>query len=134
MRPIYIDKTTDKILKEYLDSRTDNHVALFITRNGDRLTTNGAYSRVKTVRQRAGINKKVHPHTFRHSCATDLLMNGADLFSVAEFMGHANVATTRRYLHIANRQLRKNYDRFHTDVFKQKTCGKTTRKHKKNSH
>lgn len=121
MRTVYIDDGTEKILNEYLETRTDNYVALFITRKGDRLTGNGAYSRVKTVRQRANINKKVHPHTFRHSCATDMLINGADIFSVAEVLGHANISTTKRYLHVANMQLRKNYDKYHTDVSKPKS-------------
>lgn len=129
MRMIYIDKGTEKILGEYLDSRTDDIAALFITRKGDRLTTNGAYSRVRTVRRRANINKQVHPHTFRHSCATDMLNNGADIYSVAEVLGHANINTTKRYLHIANRQLRKNYDKYHTDATKKprkrsRSCGK----------
>lgn len=118
MRMVYIDKGTEKILNEYLDTRTDDNVALFVTRKGDRLTTNGAYSRVRTVRRRANINKKVHPHTFRHSCATDMLNNGADIYSVAEVLGHANINTTKRYLHVANRQLRKNYDKYHTDATK----------------
>lgn len=130
LRTIYIDRSTDKILKEYLNTRNDKQVALFVTRRGTRMTISGAHSRIRTVRQRAGINKKVHPHTFRHSCATDMLMNGADIFSVAEVMGHSNIATTRRYLHIANRQIRKNYDKYHTDALRdtqkiEKGCGKT---------
>jgi site-specific recombinase XerD len=61
----------------------------------------------------AGLGKKVTPHTFRHSYATDLLSNAADLRSVQELLGHKNVATTQRYTHVTNKRLRDIHEQFH---------------------
>jgi integrase/recombinase XerD len=62
----------------------------------------------------AGISKKVTPHTWRHSYATNLLSHGADLRSVQELLGHKNVATTQMYTHVTNKQLREIHERFHS--------------------
>lgn len=62
----------------------------------------------------SGLSKKVTPHTFRHTYATDLLAHGADLRSVQELLGHKNVSTTQIYTHVANKGLRDIHERFHS--------------------
>ena len=63
--------------------------------------------------KRAGLAKKVTPHTLRHTYATDLLSHGADLRSVQEFLGHKSVATTQVYTHVTNKRLRDIHEKFH---------------------
>ena len=67
----------------------------------------------EAVKKRAEINKKVTPHTIRHSYATDLLQNGADIRSVQLLLGHANIGTTQIYTHITDRHLREIHKKFH---------------------
>jgi site-specific recombinase XerD len=122
-RPIFISPSAANWIKLYLDSRRDNYVPLFIHYSGSksslddgrytRLTPRSVQRLIKRYSKQAGITKDVTPHTLRHSFATDLLMNGADLRSVQALLGHANISTTQVYTHITDPQLKSVHERFH---------------------
>ena len=122
-RPIFISDNAASWLGEYLSKRQDNSRPMFIRYSGSKqVNISGNYYRL-TVRsvQRlvaryalmAGITKKVSPHTLRHSFATDLLMNGADLRSVQAMLGHSNIATTQIYTHVTDPHLKEIHKKFH---------------------
>lgn len=87
--------------------------ALFVTKRGGRIARGWVWKRVRANAVRAGIAKRISPHTLRHSFATHLLENGADLRVIQEMLGHANIATTDRYTHVSYRHLQKAFARFH---------------------
>lgn len=144
-RPIFISPDAALWIERYIEKRTDNAKPLFIrysgtkkvdlTGNFHRLTARSVQRMVARYALLAGITKHVSPHTLRHSFATDLLMNGADLRSVQELLGHSNVATTQIYTHVTNPQLKKIHEQFHsihtddhkhTDNLGEKPVGSTT--------
>lgn len=86
---------------------------LFLSKKGQALTRIGMWSIIKKYAKAVGIEKKVSPHTLRHSFATHLLENGADLRIIQEMLGHSNIATTDRYTHISNHHLMNAFDQFH---------------------
>ena len=92
---------------------TKDTKALFINRNGRRLTRQGFWKIVKRYALKAGIKREITPHTFRHSFATHLLENGADLRSVQEMLGHADINATQIYTHLTNQRIKEIYDRSH---------------------
>lgn len=122
-RMIFISPEANSWLSHYLKSRQDNFKPLFIHYSGSKDSLDdGAYTRltarsiqrlVSRHAKLAGITKRVTPHTLRHSFATDLLSNGADLRSVQSLLGHANVSTTQIYTHLTDPQLRETHQRFH---------------------
>jgi len=87
--------------------------ALFISRRGSRISRITVWRLVKHYALVAGIRKKVYPHALRHSFATHLLSGGADLRSVQEMLGHANIMTTQVYTHVDRERLKDTHRRFH---------------------
>lgn len=87
--------------------------ALFLNRFGGRLTTRSVGRLIERAVLRAGLGRRVHPHTLRHSYATHMLDGGADLRDIQELLGHARLSTTQRYTHVTLARLREVYDRAH---------------------
>jgi Site-specific recombinase XerD len=118
-RPIFISKEAAERLRDYLDMRNDHEKPLFISmstsnkRQISRLTPRSIQRIVVKYANAAGITKHVSPHTLRHSFATDLLMNGADLRSVQAMLGHSNISTTQRYTHVTDPHLKEIHEKFH---------------------
>ncbi len=122
-RPIFISQEAADWVNKYLNQRKDNSPPLFArvggnkkaTVSGDylRLTTRSVQRLVSRYATLAGITKHVSPHTLRHSFATDLVMNGADLRSVQAMLGHSNIATTQIYTHLTDPHLKSVHEKFH---------------------
>lgn len=121
LRVVFLTPEAKKSIKSYLEKRTDAEEALFVsyTKATDpkpigRLTTRTVERLIKHYATMAGIPKKVTPHMLRHQFGTDLLMNGADLRSVQELLGHANISTTQIYTHVTNKELKEIHSAFHS--------------------
>jgi site-specific recombinase XerD len=119
VRVVFLSDSAKKAISEYLRERKDMAEPLFVQyssnkREDNRLTPRSIERIVKYYAIVAGISKKVTPHIIRHSFATDLLSNGADIRSVQMMLGHANIATTQIYTHITDKQLRDVHKKFHS--------------------
>ena len=128
-RIVFLSEKAAGIIKSYLEKRTDNLDPLFINikrakknliidqsilnPESKRLTTVSIQNIVNKYARKAGIIKKVTPHTLRHSFATELLINGADIRSVQELLGHASITTTQIYTHVTDKALREVHQKFH---------------------
>lgn len=129
IRLIFLSSESAQALQNYLKKRKDNSKFLFIAHkqvgkdatkemesfsaNASGLTPRTIERIVKKYAMIAGITKPITPHTLRHSFATDLLQNGADIRSVQSMLGHASITTTQIYTHITNQQLRQVHEKFH---------------------
>lgn len=132
LRLTFLSPDAIAAIKTYLKKRTDNNPALFVShstvgnsvtkqmegmsagsRDAAGLTARSVQRLIKKYAGLAGIMHKVSPHTFRHSFATDLLQNGADIRSVQTLLGHASITTTQIYTHITNQGLRDVHKKFH---------------------
>lgn len=130
VRLVFLSDRAITTLDAYMKAREDNSKALFIrhdhkdsieqqmksySEKAMGLTARTCQRIIKKYALLAGIMKKISPHTLRHSFATDLLSNGADLRAVQELLGHASVSTTQIYTHLTNRRLKDIYDKYHND-------------------
>lgn len=116
IRVVFLSPPARAALQAYVEVRADISPALFVRASGKeptRLTPRSIQRLIKHYAIKAGISKKVTPHTLRHAFATDLLINGADLRSVQAMLGHANIATTQVYTHVTDRQLHEVHQAFH---------------------
>jgi len=125
-RPVFISETAATQTSNYLKKRQDNLPPLFISYsrnirssnsgNYRRLTARSVQRIINKYAKLAGITKHVSPHTMRHSFATDLLMNGADIRSVQAMLGHSNISTTQVYTHVTDQHLKEVHEKFHSEV------------------
>lgn len=125
-RPVFIGQAAADRVNEYLSARQDSLVPLFISYSKNvtpsttgeyrRLTPRSIQRLLAQYARLAGITKHVSPHTMRHSYATDLLMNGADIRSVQSMLGHSSISTTQVYTHVTDKHLREVYEKFHSDT------------------
>lgn len=125
VRVVFLSNSAKEAIEKYLKNRKDFEEPLFIQysnsstlkkidKESNRLTPRSVQRIVKQYAIAAGISKKVTPHIIRHSFATDLLSNGADIRSVQIMLGHANIATTQIYTHVTDKQLRDVHKKFHS--------------------
>jgi site-specific recombinase XerD len=122
VRVVFISDGARAAVQDYLKRRKDMDEALFVrygrkmNDGGDlRLSPRAVQRLLKQYATLAGITRKVTPHVIRHSFATDLLSNGADLRSVQALLGHANIGTTQIYTHVTDKHLREVHKKFHSD-------------------
>ncbi len=120
VRVVFLSESARDAVKKYLKGRKDFAEAMFVQfsnnkseKKESRLTSRSIERLVKKYAIKAGISKKVTPHVIRHSFATDLLQNGADIRSVQMMLGHASIATTQIYTHVTDSQLRDVHKKFH---------------------
>jgi len=112
-RIVPIGETALTTIKKYLDKRKKQVDAVFLNNNSRRITTRGVRNIVIKYLHAAGIKPGVSAHTFRHSFATHLLNRGADLRTVQELLGHANLSTTQIYTHLTTDKIKSVYDKAH---------------------
>lgn len=125
LRIVFLSNQARFHMKKYLEARTDFNPFLFISHDKAAAVRNQTESEYKGLtarsiqriieryRKLAGITKQVTPHTLRHSYATDLLQNGADIRSVQSLLGHASITTTQVYTHVTNKHLKDIHKKFH---------------------
>lgn len=117
LRVVFLSDAARKAITTYLARRTDTEEALFISifhnKIIGRISPRAVERLVNYYARKAGITQRITPHGLRHLFATDLLVNGADLRSVQELLGHSNIATTQVYTHLTNKELREVHQAFH---------------------
>jgi site-specific recombinase XerD len=119
VRVVFISEPAKDAVRNYLKARKDMHEALFVNhaqgkKKNERITPRSVERMIKIYATKAGITKKVTPHVLRHSFATDLLSNGADIRSVQALLGHASINTTQIYTHVTDAHLREVHKKFHS--------------------
>ena len=118
-RLVPIHEKAAMAIEEYLNdtrpqlARGGDTDAVFLNRRGERLTRQGFWQKIKEYAKAAELDTEITPHTLRHSFATHMLSGGADLRSVQELLGHANISTTQVYTHLTSEHIRRSYDKSH---------------------
>lgn len=120
LRVVFLSSKAKKTIQHYLNKRADTEEALFISLTKSknpkvlgRITPRAVQRLIDYWARKAGIGRKVWPHMIRHSFATDLLINGADIRAVQELLGHQNISTTQVYTHLTNKELKEIHQAFH---------------------
>jgi len=118
LRVVFISDSAREAIGKYMAKRSDAEEKLFVSLDKagkiiGPITPRAVQRLVATRAREAGIAKPIHAHQLRHSFATDLLVNGADLRSVQELLGHSNISTTQVYTHLTNKQLHEVHEAFH---------------------
>lgn len=115
VRLCFIDERTDKLLKKYLELRDDDNEALFLSNQSKaRIRPDGVQKVMRAGWKKAGISKPVHPHSLRHSFATDLLRQNANMRYVQVLLGHSSLQTTQMYAQVVDEDLRAIYAKHHS--------------------
>ncbi len=116
-RMVFLTETARHWLREYLKQRDEEYGSvdgpLIINRRGERITVRGIFHIIEKRSREAGLMERVTPHVLRHSFATELLNQGADIRAVQEMLGHKNVSTTQIYTHTTKQRLKKTYEKYH---------------------
>ena len=112
-RVVFIDDGTVQLINDYVHGRDDEDPALFVNQRGTRLTDRYIEILVKRHAKRAGIKKKVTPHTLRHTFATHLLQNKANIMVIKDLLGHASLSTTQIYTHVTDDYKKEIYESSH---------------------
>lgn len=115
-RLVPIGRMAEQALTQYLQKRSErncSHEYLFVSQRNQRLDRTAVWRRIKYHAKKAHIKRRFSPHNLRHSFATHLLDNGADLRVIQEMLGHANISSTDRYTHISQSRLQNAFDAFH---------------------
>ena len=113
-RICFLDARSEFYMEKYLSTRKDRLDALIITKDGTRASASTIQLVIRNATEKAGLQKKVSPHTLRHSFATNYVSNGGNIRHLADLLGHASLNTTAHYTHIVNNDLMREYRLHHT--------------------
>jgi site-specific recombinase XerD len=111
---IYFDERSLYLINDYVDSRKDQLTPLFVSGQYRRITVSRVEQLLHTYTDMAGIDKNVTPHVLRHSFASDLKLNGADIYDISKLLRHKQISTTMMYAHIKEEKNQANYEKYHS--------------------
>lgn len=114
VRICFIDDRTEQFLKEYLSQRKDRSEALLVGAQSQRISVSTIQLIIRNATEKAGLKKKITPHTFRHSFATNYISNDGNIRHLASLLGHSSVNTTAHYSHLVDNDLKAAYQRHHS--------------------